>query len=256
MSTKKGLNLTLKIWRQKNNKSKGQFETYKISDVSIDSSFLEMLDMLNEQLINNGQEPVAFDHDCREGICGMCSLYINGRAHGPDTGITTCQLHMRMFKDGETITIEPWRSAAFPVIKDLVVDRGAFDRIMAAGGFVSVNTSGNTLDANAIPVPKEDADKAMDAAACIGCGACVATCKNGSAMLFVGAKVSQFALLPQGRVEAKRRVLNMVKQMDEEGFGNCSNTGACEVECPKGISLENIARMNREFLTAKFTTAE
>lgn len=256
MSAKKGLNLTLKIWRQKNNKSKGQFETYKISDVSTDSSFLEMLDMLNEQLVNNGSEPVAFDHDCREGICGMCSLYINGRAHGPDTGITTCQLHMRMFKDGETITIEPWRSAAFPVIKDLVVDRSAFDRIMAAGGFISVNTSGNTLDANAIPVPKEDADKAMDAAACIGCGACVATCKNGSAMLFVGAKVSQFALLPQGRVEAKRRVLNMVKQMDEEGFGNCSNTGACEVECPKGISLENIARMNREFLAAQFTTVD
>lgn len=256
MSAKKGLNLTLKIWRQKNNKSKGQFETYKISDVSTDSSFLEMLDMLNEQLVNNGSEPVAFDHDCREGICGMCSLYINGRAHGPDTGITTCQLHMRMFKDGETITIEPWRSAAFPVIKDLVVDRSAFDRIMAAGGFVSVNTSGNTLDANAIPVPKEDADKAMDAAACIGCGACVATCKNGSAMLFVGAKVSQFALLPQGRVEAKRRVLNMVKQMDEEGFGNCSNTGACEVECPKGISLENIARMNREFHAAQFTTVD
>ena len=256
MSAKKGLNLTLKIWRQKNNKTKGQFETYKISDVSTDSSFLEMLDMLNEQLVNDGNEPVAFDHDCREGICGMCSLYINGRAHGPDTSITTCQLHMRMFKDGETITIEPWRSAAFPVIKDLVVDRSAFDRIMAAGGFVSVNTSGNTLDANAIPVPKEDADKAMDAAACIGCGACVATCKNGSAMLFVGAKVSQFALLPQGRVEAKRRVLNMVKTMDEEGFGNCSNTGACEIECPKGISLENIARMNREFLVAKYTVAD
>ncbi len=250
MSAKKGLNLTLKIWRQKNNKTKGQFETYKISDVSTDSSFLEMLDMLNEQLVNNGSEPVAFDHDCREGICGMCSLYINGRAHGPDTGITTCQLHMRMFKDGETITIEPWRSAAFPVIKDLVVDRSAFDRIMAAGGFISVNTSGRTTDANNILVPKEDADKAMDAAACIGCGACVATCKNGSAMLFVGAKVSQFALLPQGKAESKRRVLNMVKTMDEEGFGNCSNTGACEVECPKGISLENIARMNREYMSA------
>jgi succinate dehydrogenase / fumarate reductase iron-sulfur subunit len=250
MSAKKGLNLTLKIWRQKNNKSKGQFEVYKVSDISTDCSFLEMLDILNENLVNEGKEPIAFDHDCREGICGMCSLYINGRAHGPDTGITTCQLHMRMFKDGETITIEPWRSAAFPVIRDLVVDRSAFDRIMAAGGFVSVNTSGNTLDANAIPVPKEDADKAMDAAACIGCGACVATCKNGSASLFVGAKVSQYALLPQGRVEAKRRVLNMVKQMDEEGFGACSNTGACEVECPKGISLENIARMNREYLSA------
>ena len=250
MSTKKGLNLTLKIWRQKNNKSKGQLETYKLSDVSTDSSFLEMLDMLNEQLVNNGSEPVAFDHDCREGICGMCSLYINGRPHGPDTGITTCQLHMRMFKDGETITIEPWRSAAFPIIKDLVVDRSAFDRVMAAGGFISVNTSGRTTDANNILVPKPEADKAMDAAACIGCGACVATCKNGSAMLFVGAKVSQYALLPQGQVEAKRRVLSMVAAMDEEGFGNCSNTGACEVECPKGISLEVIARMNREFMGA------
>ena len=250
MSTKKGLNLTLKIWRQKNNKSKGQFETYKLSDVSTDSSFLEMLDMLNEQLVNNGSEPVAFDHDCREGICGMCSLYINGRPHGPDTGITTCQLHMRMFKDGETITIEPWRIAAFPIIKDLVVDRSAFDRVMAAGGFISVNTSGRTTDANNILVPKPEADKAMDAAACIGCGACVATCKNGSAMLFVGAKVSQYALLPQGQVEAKRRVLSMVAAMDEEGFGNCSNTGACEVECPKGISLEVIARMNREFMGA------
>ena len=254
MSAKKGLNLTLKIWRQKNNKSKGQFEVYKIADVSTDSSFLEMLDVLNENLINEGKEPVAFDHDCREGICGMCSLYINGRAHGPDTGITTCQLHMRMFKDGETITIEPWRSAAFPVIKDLVVDRSAFDRVMAAGGFISVNTSGNTTDANSILVPKEDADRAMDAAACIGCGACVATCKNGSAMLFVGAKVSQYALLPQGRVEAERRVLNMVKAMDEEGFGNCSNTGACEIECPKGISLENIARMNREFTVANLNS--
>ena len=250
MSTKKGLNLTLKIWRQKNNKSKGQFETYKLSDVSTDSSFLEMLDMLNEQLVNNGSEPVAFDHDCREGICGTCSLYINGRPHGPDTGITTCQSHMRMFKDGETITIEPWRSAAFPIIKDLVVDRSAFDRVMAAGGFISVNTSGRTTDANNILVPKPEADKAMDAAACIGCGACVATCKNGSAMLFVGAKVSQYALLPQGQVEAKRRVLSMVAAMDEEGFGNCSNTGACEVECPKGISLEVIARMNREFMGA------
>ena len=206
--------------------------------------------MLNEQLVNNGSEPVAFDHDCREGICGMCSLYINGRPHGPDTGITTCQLHMRMFKDGETITIEPWRSAAFPIIKDLVVDRSAFDRVMAAGGFISVNTSGRTTDANNILVPKPEADKAMDAAACIGCGACVATCKNGSAMLFVGAKVSQYALLPQGQVEAKRRVLSMVAAMDEEGFGNCSNTGACEVECPKGISLEVIARMNREFMGA------
>ena len=250
MSAKKGLNLTLKIWRQKNNKSKGQFETYKISDVSTDSSFLEMLDMLNEQLVNNGSEPVAFDHDCREGICGMCSLYINGEAHGPDRGVTTCQLHMRMFKDGDTITIEPFRAAAFPVIKDLVVDRGAFDRIQHAGGFISVNTSGNTIDANTIPINKENADEAFDAAACIGCGACVATCKNSSAMLFVAAKVSQFALLPQGRIEATDRVLNMVNQMDAEGFGNCTNTGACEVECPKGISLENIARMNREYLSA------
>lgn len=250
MSAKKGLNLTLKIWRQKNNKTKGQFETYKISEVSTDSSFLEMLDILNEKLINEGKEPIAFDHDCREGICGMCSLYINGRPHGPDTGITTCQLHMRMFKDGETITIEPWRSAAFPVIKDLVVDRSSFDRVMAAGGFISVNTSGNTTDANSILVDKEEADKAMDAATCIGCGACVASCKNGSAMLFVGAKVSQYALLPQGQVERKRRVLKMVAAMDEEGFGNCSNTGACEVECPKGISLEVIARLNREYFGA------
>lgn len=244
------MNLTLKIWRQKNASDKGKMVDYKISDVSPDMSFLEMLDVLNEQLINEGDEPVAFDHDCREGICGMCSLYINGEAHGPDRGVTTCQLHMRMFKDGDTIFIEPFRAKAFPVIKDLVVDRGAFDRIQHAGGFISVNTSGNTIDANAIPVNKADADKAFEAATCIGCGACVASCKNSSAMLFVGAKVSQFALLPQGKVEATDRVLNMVKQMDEEGFGNCTNTGACEVECPKGISLENIARMNREYLTA------
>ena len=250
MSTKKDLNLTLKVWRQKNNKSKGQFETYKISGVSPDSSFLEMLDILNENLVNEGKEPVAFDHDCREGICGMCSLFINGEAHGPDRGITTCQLHMRMFKDGDTITIEPWRATAFPVIKDLIVDRSAFERIQQAGGYISVNTSGNTQDANAIPIPKYDADRSMDAAACIGCGACVATCKNSSAMLFVSAKVSQFALLPQGRVEATERVLNMVNQMELEGFGNCTNTGACEVECPKGISLENIARLNREYLKA------
>ena len=250
MSAKKGLNLTLKIWRQKNNKTKGQFETYKISDVSTDSSFLEMLDMLNEQLINDGKEAIAFDHDCREGICGMCSLYINGEAHGPDRGVTTCQLHMRMFKDGDTITIEPFRAAAFPVVKDLVVDRSSFDRIQHAGGFISVNTSGNTIDANTIPINKDDVDEAFDAAACIGCGACVATCKNSSAMLFVAAKVSQYALLPQGKIEAVDRVLNMVHQMDAEGFGNCTNTGACEVECPKGISLENIARMNREFLKA------
>ena len=250
MSAAKNINITLKIWRQKNSKAKGNLETYKLNEVSTASSFLEMLDQLNEQLINDSIEPIAFDHDCREGICGMCSLYINGRAHGPDTGITTCQLHMRMFNDGDTIFVEPWRSRAFPVIKDLVVDRSAFDRIQQAGGFVSVNTSGNTIDANATPINKDDADNAFMAAACIGCGACVATCKNGSAMLFVGAKVSQYALLPQGKVEASQRVLNMVRQMDEEGFGNCTNTGACEVECPKGISLENIARMNREFLKA------
>lgn len=250
MSAAKHINITLKIWRQKDSKAKGNLETYTLKEVSTASSFLEMLDQLNEQLINERKEPVAFDHDCREGICGMCSLYINGRAHGPDTGITTCQLHMRMFNDGDTIFVEPWRSAAFPVIKDLVVDRGAFDRIQQAGGFVSVNTSGNTIDANTIPINKDDADMSFMAAACIGCGACVASCKNGSAMLFVSAKVSQYALLPQGKVEATNRVLNMVRQMDEEGFGNCTNTGACEVECPKGISLENIARMNREYLKA------
>jgi succinate dehydrogenase / fumarate reductase iron-sulfur subunit len=252
----KFINITLKIWRQKNAGSKGTMESYKLDTVSTDSSFLEMLDQLNEQLVSERKEPVAFDHDCREGICGSCSLFINGRAHGPDTGITTCQLHMRMFNDGDTIYVEPWRSTAFPVIKDLVVDRSAFDRIQQAGGFVSVNTSGKTMDANAIPVPKPDADKAFEAAACIGCGACVATCKNGSAMLFVGAKVSQYALLPQGRVEADRRVKNMVRQMDEEGFGNCTNTGACEIECPKGISLENIARLNREFLKAAVTSED
>lgn len=244
------MNLTLKIWRQKNAGDKGKMVDYPISGIEPDMSFLEMLDVLNEELINTGEEPVAFDHDCREGICGMCSLYINGEAHGPDRGVTTCQLHMRMFNDGDTIYIEPFRAKAFPVIKDLVVDRSAFERIQHAGGFVSVNTSGNTIDANATPVNKHDADEAFDAATCIGCGACVASCKNSSAMLFVGAKVSQFALLPQGQVEATDRVLNMVKQMDEEGFGNCTNTGACEVECPKGISLENIARMNREYLSA------
>ena len=244
------MNLTLKIWRQKDAKSKGQMVEYKVSNISDHMSFLEMLDILNEQLIERGEEPVAFDHDCREGICGMCSLFINGEAHGPDRGITTCQLHMRMFKDGDTITIEPWRATAFPVIKDLMVDRSAFERIQQAGGYISVNTSGDTQDANAIPIPKYDADRSMDAAACIGCGACVATCKNSSAMLFVSAKVSQFALLPQGRVEATERVLNMVNQMELEGFGNCTNTGACEVECPKGISLENIARLNREYLKA------
>ena len=244
------MNLTLKIWRQANANDKGKMVDYQISDVSPDMSFLEMLDILNNELIEKGDEPVAFDHDCREGICGSCSLYINGEAHGPDRGITTCQLHMRMFKDGDTIFIEPFRAKAFPVIKDLVVDRSAFDRIQHAGGFISVNTSGNTLESNAIPINKEDADEAFSAATCIGCGACVASCKNSSAMLFVGAKVSQFALLPQGKIEATDRVLNMVKQMDDEGFGNCTNTGDCEVECPKGISLENIARMNREYLAA------
>lgn len=246
------MNLTLKIWRQKNADDKGQMVDYAITNISPDMSFLEMLDVLNEQLINKGKDPVAFDHDCREGICGTCSLYINGEAHGPDRGVTTCQLHMRMFNDGETIYIEPFRAKAFPVIKDLVVDRSSFDRIQHAGGFISVNTSGNTIDANTIPINKHDADTAFDAATCIGCGACVASCKNSSAMLFVSAKVSQFALLPQGKFEATERVLNMVKQMDEEGFGNCTNTGACEVQCPKGISLENIARMNREYLKASF----
>ena len=244
------MNLTLKIWRQKGANDKGKMVDYPISNISPDMSFLEMLDVLNGELITKGDEPVAFDHDCREGICGSCSLYINGEAHGPDRLVTTCQLHMRKFKDGETIYIEPWRAKAFPVIKDLVVDRTSFDRIQQSGGFVSVNTSGNTIDANAIPINKHDADTAFDSATCIGCGACVASCKNSSAMLFVSAKVSQFALLPQGQVEATDRVLNMVKQMDEEGFGNCTNTGACEVECPKGISLENIARMNREYLSA------
>jgi len=248
----KGLNLTLKVWRQKDSQDKGKMETYQVEDISPDSSFLEMMDILNEQLIEEGKEPVAFDHDCREGICGSCSMYINGEAHGPGKRITTCQLHMRSFNDGETIYIEPWRAKAFPVIKDLVVDRSAFDRVMSAGGFISVNTSGNTQDANAIPVDKHDADQSFDAATCIGCGACVASCKNASAMLFVSAKVSQLALLPQGKVEAEQRVQNMVKQMDEEGFGNCTNTGACEVECPKGISLENIARMNREYLKASW----
>ena len=244
------MDLTLKVWRQKNRKSKGKMETYHVKDISKDSSFLEMLDILNNDLLEEGKEPVAFDHDCREGICGMCSLYINGKAHGPDKRVTTCQLHMRKFNDGDTIYIEPWRAKALPIIKDLVVDRSAFDRIQQAGGYISVNTSGNTQDANLTPIPKQDADLAFDAATCIGCAACVATCKNSSAMLFVSAKVSQYAMLPQGRVEANQRVLNMVKQMDQEGFGNCTNTGACEVECPKGISLENIARMNREYLAA------
>ena len=244
------MNLTLKIWRQIDAKDKGKMVDYKVTEISESMSFLEMMDVLNEQLVNSGEQPVAFDHDCREGICGMCSMYINGEAHGPDRGVTTCQLHMRMFKDGDTITIEPWRAGAFPVIKDLVVDRSAFDRIQHAGGYISVNTSGNTQDANSIPISKQAADTAMDAATCIGCGACVATCKNSSAMLFVGAKVSQYALLPQGQVDAADRVRNMVAQMDLEGFGNCTNTGACEVECPKGISLDNIARMNRELMKA------
>jgi succinate dehydrogenase / fumarate reductase iron-sulfur subunit len=244
------MNLTLKIWRQVDAKDKGKMVDYKVTEISESMSFLEMMDVLNEQLVNAGDQPVAFDHDCREGICGMCSMYINGEAHGPDRGVTTCQLHMRMFKDGDTITIEPWRAAAFPVIKDLVVNRSAFDRIQHAGGYISVNTSGNTQDANATLISKKAADEAMDAATCIGCGACVATCKNSSAMLFVGAKVSQYALLPQGQVEAADRVKNMVAQMDLEGFGNCTNTGACEVECPKGISLDNIARMNRELMKA------
>lgn len=244
------MKLNLKIWRQKNEADKGKMMDYAIDNVSPDMSFLEMLDVLNTQLIEKGDEPVAFDHDCREGICGACSLFINGEAHGPGRQITTCQLHMRSFNDGDTIYIEPFRATAFPVVKDLIVDRGAFDRVQHAGGYVSVNTSGNTQDANAIPIDKSDADKAFDAATCIGCGACVATCKNSSAMLFVSAKISQFALLPQGQVEAKSRALNMVEQMDKEGFGNCTNTGACEVECPKGISLDNIARMNREYLSA------
>lgn len=247
------MDLTLKIWRQKNAKAKGKFVTYKIKDISESSSFLEMLDVLNNQLIEKGDDPVAFDHDCREGICGTCSLYINGRPHGPDDAVTTCQLHMRKFKNGDTVVIEPWRSAAFPVIRDLMVDRKAFDKIIQAGGFISANTGG-IPDANAILIAKHDADAAMDAAACIGCGACVAACKNASAMLFVAAKVSHFSLLPQGKPEAAARVQAMVAKMDELGFGNCTNTGACEAECPKEISIENIARMNREFLSAKITS--
>ena len=245
------MRLKLKIWRQKNSQLKGEMVSYDIDNISPDMSFLEMMDVLNEELMEKEIDPVAFDHDCREGICGSCSMFINGEAHGPDRLVTTCQLHMRKFKDGDTIYIEPFRANSFPVIKDLVVDRSSFDRIQHAGGYISINTSGNTQDANATPVNKISADKAFDAATCIGCGACVATCKNSSAMLFVSAKVSQFSLLPQGQVEANERVLNMVKQMDEEGFGNCTNTGACEVECPIGISLENIARMNRDYIKAK-----
>lgn len=244
------MKLTLKVWRQKNNQAKGEFKTYPMDHVSEDMSFLEMFDVLNEDLVRKGDEPVAFDHDCREGICGMCSMHINGRAHGPAEGTTTCQLHMRKFNDGDTITVEPFRAKAFPIVKDLMVNRSAFDRIIQAGGFVSVNT-GNAVDANSLPIPKLDADKAFDAAACIGCGACVATCKNASAMLFVSAKVSQLALLPQGQPERHIRVQKMVDLMDAEGFGNCSNTGACEIECPKEISLSNIARMNRDYLVAK-----
>jgi len=244
------MNLTLKVWRQNGPEAKGHMDTHALEGVSPDMSFLEMMDMLNDQIIRAGGEPVAFDHDCREGICGMCSMFINGEAHGPGRGVTTCQLHMRSFNDGDTIAIEPWRAQAFPVIKDLTVDRSAFDRVIQAGGYISVNTSGNTIDANAIPVPKEQADDAFSAATCIGCGACVASCKNASAMLFVSAKVSQFALLPQGQPERESRVQRMVEQMDKEGFGNCTNTGACAVECPKGIDLSNIARMNRDFMSA------
>ncbi|WP_185865900.1 succinate dehydrogenase/fumarate reductase iron-sulfur subunit [Blattabacterium cuenoti] len=252
---KKLLNFKLKIWRQKNNKEKGYFKTYQVYDISPNSSFLEMLDLLNNQIICEKKESstIAFDHDCREGICGMCSLYINGRAHGPDNLITTCQLHMRRFRNGETIYIEPWRAKPFPIIKDLVVDRSSFDRIIISGGFISVNTLGKTIDGNMIPIPKDEADKAFDAATCIGCGACVSACKNRSAMLFVSAKVSQFSFLPQGKIERKKRVLNMVNKMDEEGFGSCTNTRACEGECPKGISTEYISLMNKEYICS-FTT--
>ena len=247
------INLTLKVWKQKNEKSKGSFETYQAKNISTEMSFLEMFDVVNEELIGEGKEPIAFEHYCREGICGACSMYINGRTHGHWHHNTTCQLHMRAFKDGETVVVEPWRANAFPVLKDLVVDRSAFDRIIQAGGFISVNT-GNAVDANALPVDKEKADTAFMAAACIGCGACVAACKNSSAMLFTSAKVSQLALLPQGEPERRTRVLNMVAQMDKEGFGSCTNTGACEAVCPKGISMENIARMNQEYLVSSMTS--
>jgi succinate dehydrogenase / fumarate reductase iron-sulfur subunit len=249
------LNLTLKIWRQANPAAEGEFKTYKVYEISTDMSFLEMLDVLNEDLISRGEEPVAFDHDCREGICGMCGFMINGQAHGPDRETTTCQLHMRRFKSGDEIVIEPWRANAFPVLRDLVVDRSAFDRVITAGGYVSVNT-GNAPDGNAILVPKPDADAAFDAATCIGCGACVAACKNASAMLFVSAKVSQLALLPQGRPERTARAQAMVARMDEEGFGGCTNTYECEAACPAGISVSNIARLNREYLRATLTAAE
>lgn len=246
-----GMKLTLKVWRQNGPNDKGAIVDYKVNDVSPDMSFLEMIDVLNEDLVAKGKDTIAFDHDCREGICGMCSMYINGEPHGPENLITTCQLHMRSFKDGDTIYIEPWRSEAFPVIKDLMVDRTAFDAIIQAGGYVSVNTSGNTQDANALPIAKVDADMAFDAATCIGCGACVATCKNGSAMLFTSAKVSHLGNLPQGKVEQDERVISMVETMDSLGFGNCTNTGDCEIQCPKGISLENIAKMNRDYIAAK-----
>ncbi len=249
------MTIHLKVWKQKNTGSKGHLEDYKVENVSPDMSFLEMFDVLNEELIHEDKEPIAFDHDCREGICGMCSMYINGRPHGPLEGVTTCQLHMRSFKDGDTIVVEPWRATAFPVIKDLVVDRTAFDRIIASGGYVSVNT-GNAQDANNLPIGKDKADLSFAAAACIGCGACVAACKNASAMLFVSAKVSQLALLPQGQPEREARALSMVAQMDAEGFGSCTNTGACSAECPKEISLENIARLNREFLGASLSKRE
>jgi succinate dehydrogenase / fumarate reductase, iron-sulfur subunit len=249
------MTINLKVWKQKNAKTSGNLETYKVDHVSPDMSFLEMFDVLNEKLVQENKEPIAFDHDCREGICGMCSMYINGQPHGPLEGVTTCQLHMRTFNDGDTIVVEPWRSKAFPVIKDLVVDRTAFDRIIASGGFVSVNT-GNAQDANNLPIGKDKADMAFAAAACIGCGACVAACKNASAMLFVSAKVSQLALLPQGQPERESRALNMVAQMDAEGFGACTNTGACAAECPKEISLDNIARLNREFLGASISNQE
>ncbi|PQA60440.1 succinate dehydrogenase/fumarate reductase iron-sulfur subunit [Siphonobacter curvatus] len=249
------MNLTLQVWRQKNSRTEGRMESYQLSGISEDMSFLEMFDVLNEQLVHEGKEPVAFDHDCREGICGACSMYINGRPHGPLQGVTTCQLHMRSFKDGDTIVVEPWRAQAFPVIKDLVTDRTSFDRIISAGGYISVNT-GNAQDANSIPIPKENADASFMAAACIGCGACVAACKNASAMLFTSAKISQLALLPQGEAERTARAKKMVAQMDEEGFGACTNTGACAAECPKGISMENIARMNREFFVAEIGTKD
>ena len=249
------MDLTLKVWRQKNGTAKGNFETFQVTNISSEMSFLEMFDVLNERLVNEGQDPIAFDHDCREGICGACSMYVNGKAHGPWEKNTVCQLHMRAFKNGETVIVEPWRSRAFPVIKDLIVDRSAFDRIIQAGGYVSVNT-GNAVDANALPIEKQKADESFMAASCIGCGACVAACPNGAAMLFVSAKVAQLALLPQGMPERKVRVLNMVDQMDKEGFGNCTNIYACEAVCPKGISVANIAKMNREYLSAGLSSTE